>query len=334
MQDNLGNLLFDVSGTMRLAGTGTLASIFGDAALSVPIPNPMTNHPSFGSFKCYLGPGSYDFYMAKAGYTFETLTGVQGWGSLALQDASNVAITGGNAVLQTLLVNAVTPRLSLRADGGVHVPNYTPDTNNPAAFFGEVIAGANRYNCFMNGTAANYFGGPMLLGRTTEVAGVPARQLVSYLHASTHGLMIAPGDADTGGAFAVVLLNLAGTTVGTIACTGSGTAYNTTSDARLKKDVDDLTGELALIQALRPVRFRWNADDSEGVGFLAQEVAALVAGVITGEADAVDEAGTIVPMQIDYAKLVPWLVGAVKTLAAQVTALDARVHVLEDALGV
>ena len=80
MQDNLGNLLFDVTGTMRLAGTGTLATIYGDASLTVPIGNPMTNHPSFGSFKCYLGVGNYDFYMAKAGYTFETLTGVQGLG--------------------------------------------------------------------------------------------------------------------------------------------------------------------------------------------------------------------------------------------------------------
>ena len=33
--------------------------------------------------------------MAKSGYTFETLTGVQGHGTMAQQDASAVAITGG-----------------------------------------------------------------------------------------------------------------------------------------------------------------------------------------------------------------------------------------------
>ena len=44
-QDNAGNLLFDVSGTMRMAGTGTLATIYGDEALTVILPNPMTNHP-------------------------------------------------------------------------------------------------------------------------------------------------------------------------------------------------------------------------------------------------------------------------------------------------
>ena len=100
MQDNAGNLLFDVSGTMRIAGTGTLATIYGDEALTVILPNPMTNHPSFGSFKCFPGAGDYDFYMAKSGYTFETLTGVQGHGTMAQQDASAVAITGGSATLR------------------------------------------------------------------------------------------------------------------------------------------------------------------------------------------------------------------------------------------
>ena len=61
--------LFDVSGTMRIAGIGHLATIYGDEAFTVILPNPMTNHPSFGSFKCFLGVGDYDFYLAKTGYT-------------------------------------------------------------------------------------------------------------------------------------------------------------------------------------------------------------------------------------------------------------------------
>ena len=106
MQDNAGNLLFDVSGTMRLAGTGTLATIYGDEALTIPIANPMTNHPSFGSFKCFLGAGDYDFYMAKPGYTFETMTGIQGYGTMAQQDASAVNITGGVVAVSLALEGA------------------------------------------------------------------------------------------------------------------------------------------------------------------------------------------------------------------------------------
>ena len=121
MQDNAGNLLFGVTGTMRFAGTATLATIYGDEALTVILPNPMTNHPSFGSFKCYLPVGDFDFYMAKAGYTFETMTGIQGLSALAQQDASNVTITGGSitgltnfsADPPTLVVDQLTHRVGV-----------------------------------------------------------------------------------------------------------------------------------------------------------------------------------------------------------------------------
>jgi hypothetical protein len=81
------------------------------------------------------------------------------------------------------------------------------------------------------------------------------------------------------------------------------------------------------MQALSPVSFLWKADGSPGVGFLAQDVAAVVPGVVSGDPEAVDAAGQVVPMQMDLSKLVPYLVGAIKSLTA-------RLAVLEDAMGV
>jgi hypothetical protein len=277
MQDNLGNLLFDVSGTVRLAGTGTLATIYGDAALTVPIANPMTNHPSFGSFKCYLGSGSYDFYMAKSGYTFETLTGLQGWGTMALQNANAVAITGGSAT------------------------------------FGAADTGTTRT-------------GPLGVQRA---AAATAGIYVHHAKGSQHGIVVQPTDSDAAGLGAITFLNLAGGGVGGIVTTATTTTYGTTSDARLKHAITTLIGELAVIRALRPVRFRWLVDDSEGVGFLAQEVAEHVQGVVTGQVDEVNPDGSIRPQMIDLSKLVPWLVGAVQTLAGQVETLTERVTELE-----
>jgi hypothetical protein len=294
MQDNVGNLLFGVSGTMRLAGSGTLATIYGDEALTAILPNPMTNHASYGSFKCFLGAGDYDFYMAKAGYTFETLTGVQGHGSMAQQDAGTVAITGGT-ITNLSVLQAIEAGLG---------------TNAAAGF------------ALVTGTTPVYIGGKLGLGINPPVARVD----LTWTKATVPGLAMRPSDTDTGQP-AVQFLNAAGVGIGSIGTTVNATAFNTASDARLKHDVDDLTGELALLQALRPVSFRWLADDSPGVGFLAQEVAAHVQGVVTGEADEVNPDGTIKPQMIDYSKLVPFLVGAVKTLTA-------RIAVLEDALGV
>jgi hypothetical protein len=295
MQDYNGNLLTGVTGTMRIAGTGTLVTVYGDEALTIPIPNPMTNHPSFGSFKCYLPSGSYDFQMAKAGYTFETLTGVQGLGTMATQDASGVVITGGSATFTGAVGVGITPTVSLDVNGDAYLHNTVGVKTPP-------------------------IGGASVALRHTRSG-------------SQHGVHIIP-DADSGAGAALAFFNAASSPVGSIATTGAATAFNTSSDARLKTDVDDLTGELAVIQALRPVSFRWRADDTPGVGFLAQDVADVVPGVITGERDAVHEDGTINPQMIDHSKLVVWLVGACKTLAAQNEALQARLALLEDAVGV
>ena len=86
------------------------------------------------------------------------------------------------------------------------------------------------------------------------------------------------------------------------------------------------------MQALRPVAFRWNADDEVGHGFLAHELQATIPAAVTGEPDAVNEDGSVKPQQVDHSKLVPWLTAALQETLAQVQALTARVAVLEGAM--
>lgn len=324
-QDNAGNLLFDVTGTMRLAGSGTLATIYGDEALTVILPNPMTNHPSFASFKCFLGAGDYDFYLAKSGYTFETLTGVQGHGTMAQQNANAVAITGGTAVLSDLDVN-----------GNVIVSTYVAATTGIR--LGDTTPPGVQLDVVGNGRLTGW------LASTTglRLGGVTAPQATTRLHithpkASIAGVIIAPSDADTGAFAEVLFTNLAGSTVGSIATTGAATAYNTSSDARLKHAITPLTGALDVIRRTRPITHLWNADGSRGYSFLAHELQQALppdAGVVSGEPDAVNEDGSIRPQQVDNSKLVPWLTACCQELAAQVETLLARVQSLETQLGV
>lgn len=291
MQDNAGNLLFDVSGTMRIAGTGTLATIYGDEAMTVILPNPMTNHPSYGSFKCFIPAGDFDFYMAKAGYSFETLTGLQGYGSMAQQESTAVQITGGSIQL-----------------GGKATAYWLASPNAEL----DVLAGNVQHL------------GQVGMGQASQS---DARLGITYARGSEQGIVIRP-TADSGN-FTVLFLNAAGVPAGAISTTATVTTYATSSDARLKEDVQQLTGALDVVRGLHPVAFRWRRDGSEGRGFLAHEVAEVVDGVITGEKDAVDESGGIVPQMIDYAKLVPYLVSAVKELTQQVEMLQAQLAAVE-----
>jgi hypothetical protein len=114
-------------------------------------------------------------------------------------------------------------------------------------------------------------------------------------------------------------------TVGSIVVNTSATAYNTSSDYRLKENVVPIENAVARIDNLNPVRFNFIADPSHTVdGFLAHEVTPVVPEAITGEKDAVDEEGNPVYQGIDQSKLVPLLVAAVQELSARVAALEAN----------
>ena len=93
----------------------------------------------------------------------------------------------------------------------------------------------------------------------------------------------------TGGTFASHLyyFNNSSTLVGYIAHTNTTTTYNITSDYRLKNTIEPMTGALAKIALLKPVTYKWNSDNSEGEGFIAHELQAVVPGCVTGAKDAV-----------------------------------------------
>jgi len=78
-----------------------------------------------------------------------------------------------------------------------------------------------------------------------------------------------------------------GSTVGSITVTASSTAYNTSSDYRLKENVVADWDATTRLKQLNPVRFNFIADPDTTVdGFLAHEVQDIVPEAITGTKDA------------------------------------------------
>jgi hypothetical protein len=143
-----------------------------------------------------------------------------------------------------------------------------------------------------------------------------------------------------------VFINSNGT-VGTISTNGSSTSYNTTSDYRLKENVDYTFDATTRIKQLKPARFNFIADaDTTVDGFLAHEVQDIVPEAINGTKDemqeeeyevtpaVLDEDGNVVTeavmgtrevpkyQGIDQSKLVPLLVKTIQELEARITALE------------
>ncbi len=110
--------------------------------------------------------------------------------------------------------------------------------------------------------------------------------------------------------------------------------YNTTSDARLKENITDMTGAIARVKQLLPKRYSWVNEDLDAAdqdGFLAHEAQSVVPIAVSGTQDEVDSDGNPLYMQMDYSKLVPLLTAALKESIAKIEALEARVTALENA---
>jgi hypothetical protein len=111
--------------------------------------------------------------------------------------------------------------------------------------------------------------------------------------------------------------------VGSISASGSSTAFNTSSDYRLKENVAPMTGATERLKQLLPKRFNFIADaDTTVDGFLAHEVADVVPEAITGAHNEVDDDGNPVYQGIDQSKLVPLLVATIQELEARITQLE------------
>lgn len=82
-------------------------------------------------------------------------------------------------------------------------------------------------------------------------------------------------------------------TVGSISTSGSSTSYNTSSDYRLKENVEPMTGALEKVSLLKPVKYKWKTDGTDGEGFLAHELQAVLPIAVYGEKDAVEDYGDV-----------------------------------------
>ena len=127
-------------------------------------------------------------------------------------------------------------------------------------------------------------------------------------------------------------------TVGNISVTASATSYNSTSDYRLKENIEYDFTAIERVKDLKPCRFNFITDaDTTVDGFIAHEVQDIVPEAISGEKDAVetyiDDEGveqTRPSYQgIDQSKLVPLLTKAIQEQQAQIESLQAQINQLK-----
>lgn len=225
-----------------------------------------------------------------------------GWSTLTLNGSSGVAVEFNTAGVRygQLLGNTTEVRLS--AIGASQVINFQ-------------TAGVNSR---MTIAASGQIG---MGGNTNGISGGVSHILaINYAGGNTqYGLALKSATNTT---TAINFVNAADAVIGNITTGASTTAYNTTSDARLKKNVQAAESFGDAIDAMNVVSFDWKIDDEhQRAGFIAQDLH-VVAPEAVHVGDSNDEVTE--PWSVDYSKLVPMLLKEIQELRARMKTLEAK----------
>jgi hypothetical protein len=237
---------------------------------------------------------------ASYGYGFNTgFSGTNFYGTYASE----------NGTARTLFLNnstsaaSTTVATSVRAENTSGGPSATVDL--------QAIQGGNSS---ITSTANSVI---MQAGSGTPITATFNNTLA--LASATDGVLSVNFTGAAAANTAVVFLRSGGLQ-GSITTTGGATAYNTTSDARLKTDIRPTGYGLADLQRIDVRDFAFLADPARTAhtGFIAQQLAPIYPEAVTRPFDGTGY------WQVDYGKLTPLLVRSVQELAARVAALEAQ----------
>jgi hypothetical protein len=174
--------------------------------------------------------------------------------------------------------------------------------------------------------------GNLLVGKTStadNVAGTRITQGGLIVAGRVNADPIATIRFDTNGdivTFYRGTSNVSATQVGSVSVTTTATAYNTSSDYRLKNITGNLTGYKERLMSLQPKQGTWKVDGSEFRGFLAHEFSNPYSASVTGEKDAVDENGNpmMQSMQASSSEVMADLVALIQEQQVIIESLKAR----------
>jgi hypothetical protein len=222
---------------------------------------------------------------------------------------------------------------------------YTTGTTNAAAYIGFVSTnqGSNGYGDLVFGTRAVNTdtqpteraridsSGNLLVGTTSQISS--GKQVVSFSGATFNGLVLSESANTSSTTY--LTFNNGSTIIGSVARVGATSAvvYNTTSDQRLKSNIENAEPVLDKLMQVQVRQYDWTDGDlHQDYGFIAQEIDSVLSGVVTQGKTEEDM------WQLDYSRLTPHLVKAIQEQQAIINAqqtvletLTARITALEQA---
>ncbi len=243
---------------------------------------------------------------------------------------------GTTSPSESLHVSGVARADTLRAGGGSNsapgiafINSTTTGLTNPAiATLGFVTGGQERIRINSSGNVAIGTSTPyekLHVNGRVRASSVRCTSNGSYFHYA--GFMGVPGieirhalsSSSTSLQTMIEFEHVSGGAVGSIKSNGTSTQYNTSSDERMKENIQDAGDAGAKIDAIQIRQFDWkDSNHHEDFGVIAQELQPVAP-------EAVSEGYTEEDMwSVDYSKLVPTLIKEIQSLRNRVAELEKK----------
>jgi len=265
---------------------------------------------------------------------YTMLNGIHAWynapsntaGSVASYTQAMTLDNSGNLLVGTTTSNG---RLTVAKDGTYGTPqivingasngNQTLqigyDTTNNYGYIQPLLSGTGYKDLVVVPSGGNLLVGTTSNGNTTR--GV---KIVTTGATGTLTLI-----KDVSGSASVLLNYYSGTYVGGIDMSNTATSFPTSSDLRLKKNIQNSESALDKVNNIRIVSHDWKIDDSHvEYGVIAQELESIAPQAVKKGDDGEEVVET---WAVDYSKLVPMLTKAIQEQQAIIEQLKAKVGI-------
>jgi hypothetical protein len=289
--------------------------------------------------------GNLGAYLQKAG---GTMTGALTAPTLYLNNTNTRLHEGdGNALRITTSTGYID--IGSQNSGWIHFQGNKPYYFNQPLNMDADLKPYNTSGARNLGTTANVWNHVYAKGYfidSTEVID-SNRQIIANKSSATtsdsEATIISKGTVDTTTGYQpqnwhITFQDGGGTVRGKITSSHYATQYSTSSDYRLKEDIQPIANATERLLAIKAVNFKWINGQQRSDGFIAHELQEHLPEAVTGEKDATTEVTetivaddgtetevttTVPEMQgIDQSKLVPLLVKTIQELEARISALE------------
>jgi hypothetical protein len=320
---------------MRVTSSGNVGIGTSSPATKLDVTSSASNiviARSTGGFAAFqriapTGQAAYDFY---------TINGVEA-ARITVDGTNIIAFANGSAATERMRIDSSgnvgigtnAPAYKLQVTSATESGAYITDGTRAISLINSAAAGGAVIGAFTNHplllTTNNTermridTSGNLLVGKTTTSLGTAG------FVASATGMTATNTNAEAGNFNRqssdgdLIQFRRATTQVGSISVSAAATAYNTSSDYRLKDIEGPIANSGAYIDALKPVQGSWKVDGSRFIGLLAHEVQEVSeTPIATGEKDGEE----MQAMDYSAPELITNLIAEIQSLRARVAQLE------------